>query len=764
MISKYAYHWPLYLVSLILLTLLAFAYLQSSNPLYTIKASIIIKDEKKGPDIKEQFQDLDLGSSPKLAENEVGVLKSHYLISRVINALHLQVTYTTKDGLRTEDLYGKTPVIFNIIDSTSNFTGHTFKLKIRDYNSFLLLNAYGKYEALSFKQVVTDSICTWRLEPTPLLNRYIGKELSISIENLNKVTEKYQDDIDADLPDKLAPTIELTFKDNVEQRGKDVLNNLIRFYNQSTISDKDRTTKKTLRFLDNRIAELSSGLNNSEQAVQGFKSSEGLADISQQSKVYLENAQANDNKLNDINIQLNIITGIEQNIESGQNVQSASASLGVAYPSLNSLIERLSALQAQRDKLLANTPEANPIFDPINRQIKTLKGDIRDNILNIKSSMITTKNKLESYNTKVDTSIRSVPVQERQLVDKTRDQSIKENLYVYLLQKREEVSFNYSSIVPDTRVVDYAYSGSAKSSKRPLILGFAFLLGLILPSGLIYTRNLLNNKIINSDEIENGTGIPVFAELSYSDQRSSLVTVDRSNMLLGEEFRSLRTNLQLLNTEQKKGWTTLFTSSLTSEGKSFVTSNTAVVLAASAKKTVILEMDLRKPKISTIFSLKSSHPGITDYITGKSSLNEIIQPSGVNPDLFIIGSGFIADDPSELLERPEVGEMMQYLKSEFDHILIDTPPINLVTDAGILSKFTDVNFYVIRQAYTLKSLLPFIKNLYNEDTAKKTKLIFNGVENGRYGYNNSYDNSYYRDVNKKGLKKRFSLKRLFKRF
>ena len=184
----------------------------------------------------------------------------------------------------------------------------------------------------------------------------------------------------------------------------------------------------------------------------------------------------------------------------------------------------------------------------------------------------------------------------------------------------------------------------------------------------------------------------------------------------------------------------------------------------SSKKTIVLEMDLRKPKISSIFSLKSSHPGITDYLKGKSSIAEIIQSSPINPNLYIIGSGFIADNPSELLEKPEVGELMAFLKSEFDHILIDTPPINLVTDAGILSKFSDINFYIIRQAYTLKSLLPFIKNLYTEDAEKKMKLIFNGIENGRFGYGRSYDDSYYHDATTKGLKKQFSLKRFLKRF
>ncbi len=287
-----------------------------------------------------------------------------------------------------------------------------------------------------------------------------------------------------------------------------------------------------------------------------------------------------------------------------------------------------------------------------------------------------------------------------------------------------------------------------------MVYGIAFLFGLIVPAGFIYGRNSFNNRIIARKEIEDATGIPVFSEISYSNDASAHVALDKSNMLIGEEFRSLRTNLHYLNTEKKNGWVSLLTSSIASEGKSFVSSNLGLVLAASGKKTIILEMDLRKPKISAIFGLSATHSGISDYLTGHLTIEEIVQNSKLHPKLDIIGSGKPTPEPSELLEREEIDALINTLRLNYDHILIDTPPINLVTDAKILSRVGDVVLYIIRQAFTYKSLLPFIKSLGKEDKFQNMKIIFNSVEKRRYGYGYNYGNEYYQAIspNKKRMK------------
>lgn len=763
-LNNYLYHWPLYFICFIVSIGGAFVYLEKQNPVYNIKATVIIKDDKKEPDERENLEKLDVSSSPKLAENEVEVFTSRNLIGQVVNDLQLWVKYQKKDGLKAIDLYKSSPVIFKILDTLGNIGGQVFKIKINDNNSFSLIKTNGEFRKFNFNENLENEFGVWKLIPTKNIKKFIGGEMQIFLNNPSRVAEKYQKLIDADMPNKLAPTIELSLKDEVEQRGNDILDSLISFYNESTIAAKNQITRRTLDFIDSRIGSLASELNTSEKDVEDFRSSRGLADISSQSKTYLENVQTNDNKLNEVNVQLNIIDNIEQYINSSQNVQNASASLGINYPSLNSLIEKLSTLQLQKDKLLATVPESNPMYDPINRQIKATKADIKDNIQNIKTALLAAKGKLESFSSKFESSIKNIPIQERQLVDKTRQQNIKENLYVYLLQKREEVGLNYASILPDARIVDYAYASSPQTQTL-LVCGTALLLSLILPSGIIYTRKILNNRITSRREIEEATDISIIGELSQVKTSSSIVASDNSNVIMGEEIRALRTNLHFLYSGQDKGKVILITSSISNEGKSFVTTNLGIVLAVAGKKTIILEMDLRRPKVLTGFNLQSSNRGITEYLVDGLPTDRIIQNSNVHKNLDLIGSGILPSDPSELLLLAEIDSLVNSLRLKYDYILIDTPPVNLVTDAKILSRLSDINLYVIRQAYTYKSLLPFIKALNGEQQFRNMRIVFNGIEKQRYGYGYNYGTEYYQKIAQdKKTKAHLMFSDFFKRF
>ncbi|MDQ6724166.1 MAG: polysaccharide biosynthesis tyrosine autokinase, partial [Thermoproteota archaeon] len=662
--------------------------------------------------------------------------------------LQLWVNYEEKEGMRTVDLYKKSPVIFKLKDSSADIEPQVFKIKIKDNNSFYLKNGEGKSQVYFFNDTLRNIVRLWKIIPTSNLEKFIGTEIKVSTNNPDKVAEQYQTNIAAEQANKLASTINLTLKDEVEQRGKDVLNDLISLYNETSIAEKNRITKRTLDFIDERIGSLADELNTSEKNIEGYRSSRGITDISSQSQVYLQNVQANDSKLNEVNVQLNVIDGIDKYLNSPQNLQYAPSTLGITDPLLNSSIEKVSQLQLQREKLLATTPETNPDFESIDRQLKTTKRAVKENIDNIKSSLLLTKNKLESFNSNYESSIRNVPTQERQLVDKTRQQSIKENLYVYLLQKREEVALNYSSILSDARVIDYAYATS-KSSKKPIVYGAAFLLGIVLPAGFIYGRSALSNKVTTAKEIEDGTGTPIFAELSYANISSPLIIPNENNLVIGEDFRKLRTNLSLLKDKQEKGWVTLITSSISDEGKCFVSTNLGYFLALSGKKTIILEMDWRRPKISGIFKLSNDGLGISDYLTGECTADQIIHKSKINPNLDVIASGKLLSNPAELFESDKIDSLMNFLRLHYDYIIIDSPPVNFVTDAKILARFNHTVLCIIRQSYTYKSLLPFIKSLSKESNFANMKIIFNGVVPGKYGYEYNYGKNYYKSLNSK---------------
>jgi tyrosine-protein kinase Etk/Wzc len=759
-LSYYLYHWPLIALGLLVCFSGAFIYLQKSAPLYDVKATVIINDETKIPE-QTALHELNDDTKPNLAESEIEVLKSRYLVNKVVEKLHLWINYYGKTGLKTQDLYAISPVVFKLLDSDINIAGEKFIIKIKDSNSFYLKKSDGTFNEFSFKKGLQNNFGIWELEPTKFLKSYVGKEVIIVISDKASVVTSYQSVIEAILPNKLSPVIEMSLKDNIQQRGEDVLNGIIDYYNKKSAEDKSRANDITLQFIDQRIGAIADQLNHSEKDLENYRSSQGITDITLQSNVSLADAQSNTSKLNDINLEINQINRIEKDLKITQNIQGVSGSLGKDYPSLNNLFETLSKLTSERQKLLATTPESNPIFQEPDRQIASVKGDILSNIENIKSSLVISRSQLQALSSGFKSSIQGLPGQERQVVDKTRQKSIQESLYNYLLQKREELSMSYASTVNNARSVDNAYSTPVKSQKAITLAG-AFLMGLLLPIVFLRGRSSLNNRISTRQQIESATGMPLFGEVSHSDSKSPLIINDRTNMLAGEEFRAIRTNLNFLKGKRDKGMTVLVTSSISKEGKSYIASNIGLALAATGKKTIILEVDLRKPKISKTFELSGLEPGMSNYLEGNIKKEHIIQHLSISKNLQIIGAGTIPENPTELLERVEFDELIDWLKESYDFIIIDSPPINLVIDARILSRVSDITLYIIRQAYTFKSLLTFIKSLIKENKLPEMNFIFNSVERVRHGYGYNYDNNYY--TNAGDQKKSFKVKEFLKRF
>ncbi|WCT10722.1 GumC family protein [Mucilaginibacter jinjuensis] len=763
-LTKYLYHWPLFALGLIIAIVGAYIYLHNVNPVYEISATILVKDEKKSPqEDKAALPELNQTSSPKNAETEIEILKSKNLINQVVNNLQLWVNYKSDNGLKTQDLYESSPVKFLLVQKAGSLSDQKINILVKDKNTFVFNNASGQKQTAAFNKPIRNGFGTWLLKPTDFTDQYIGSNITIELNDPQKVSNNYVKAIDAHLLDKLAPTIGLSISDEVPKRGVDFLDTLIMAYNQAALMEEKRTTKSTIDFIDNRLASLTGELSHAEKNVEGYRSSQGITDISSQSQVYLENVQNNGIKLNEVNVQLNVINGIERYVNSPNDSGTAPATIGITDPALNSLIEKLSDLQLKRSALLATTPEGNPMFEPINKQIALTKASIRQTVQGIKASLLSSKKELQSFNSKSQSSIKDIPGQERQFVDMKRQQSIKENLYVYLLQKREELALSYASTFVDARVVDKANVGDVTWPKKSFVFAIALLCGLGIPFMIIYFRNSLTNKITERRDIENALDIPVLGELSYEDLNDDVIVVTNKHHLIGEQFRALRTNLHYAHTNlttplnlskaslnlvadqdlNVEGRVTLLTSSISKEGKSFVSVNLAVSLAATGRKTVILEMDLRKPKILKIFNLQNDKPGISEFLSSGISVDSIINPSGKIANLDIIGCGQIPIDPSELLENERLVELISELKDRYDDIIIDTPPLHLVTDAMIIAKLADVSLYIIRQGYTGKNELDFISEIEQTEKLPNMQIVFNGIKKSKYGYGYNYDNSYY---------------------
>ena len=756
-IAKYLYHWPLFVLGLSLALSAAVAYLHFAKPTYPITATLIIKDDKKAPDQQSALSEIDLVNSSKLIENEMEVLKSNRLISKVIKELGLGTAYKEKAGLRSFDLYKNSPVKLTLLSSNVTPPREAIKpdkseisIIIKDKNTFILKKEGEQTKEYAFNTPITYTWGTWKLEPTDLLPQYTDAKIEIAVLDTQQLALDLQKAIDVSLSNKLATTVSLTLEDQVAQRGKDILNQIISDYNSTGTKENETSAKATLAFLDSRIDSLSAGLNVTEAGIEGFKSSRGLTDIAAESKINLENRQENDRSLNEVNVKLNIIDGIENYVNSSKSGQPPTT-MGIADPALNSLIENLSRLQLQRDKLLAIAPETNPDFDPINRQIASTRAAIKESVANIKSSLLNTRSKLQSFSSGFETSIKEVPAQERQLESIKRQQEVKASLYTYLLQKREELAANYANIITKDQVVDAAYAGKAKVPRKAIALAVALLLGICMPAGLIYGRENLRSTIVDVKEIRKGLDIPVIAEISFEKSQALIsIKTDGTNEI-SEQLRTLRTNLHNLYGDRTSGRVTLVTSSVPAEGKSFISGNLSVTLAHTERKTVLLEMDLRRPKIRENFSMEVKGPGITEFLNGKATLQQIVHQSELDPNLYIIGSGAIENNPSELLEKEQLKNLIAILRKTYDDIIIDSPPVHLVPDAMILSRLTDITLYIMKQGHTDRAEIDFLKEINNKKQLSNIQIVFNGVERDKYGYGYKHNTSYYSKVTKKTI-------------
>lgn len=762
-ISKYLYHWPIFVLSIIITLTLGAIYLKNSRPVYNVKAKLAIKDEKNktATDKAAALEQLNISTEPKLAESELEILKSRPLINTIVNDLQLWCNYYEEGTYTTYDIYATTPVQFKLLKPKGILNDFEFKVTFKNLKDYTVTLPTGKTINASFRNTFDSSFGKWKLIPNSNLNNYVGKTITVSLRNIDKVATEYQTNILATLK-KTNPIIELEILDEVPERGKKVINHLITVYKNFNIIDKNKETESTLKFIDERLASLTEELTDAEKNVEGYKSSIGLTDISSKSKFYLDNVQSNDLRLNEVRVQLNVIEGIENYVNSENNGESIPATLGITDPGLVSMVDQLTKLKFERDKQLAITPAGNPIFIPLNRQIASVETAIKENIRNIKSSLKTSRKQFEQINSGFESSIKNIPGQERQYVSIKRQQGIKESLYIYLLEKREEIALSYASTLTDARTVEEAYFEDP-ISKKAYTLSIALLLGLLIPTGFIYSRETIKNKIVTRKEIEAATSAPIISEIVYNLAKSPLVIQQgRDNFAIGEQFRTLRTNLLEINNRKEKGKVTLFTSSIPGEGKSFVASNMAVSLSVLGKKTILLELDLRKPKITNFFKLDSKRPGLSDFLGGNAKIQDIIQPSGLNPHLNIMGAGTIPANPSELLESREMELLIEELKYEYDNILIDSPPLHLVTDAMILAPLADATLYIIRQGYTGKEELQFIKRIQEENKLPNMKIIFNGIQSGKYGYGHHYNYSYYNDKEKKSASTH--MKEFFNRF
>jgi capsular exopolysaccharide synthesis family protein len=681
------------------------------------------------------------------------------IVYQVVDDLQLWVAYILKNGLVSKDLYKRTPVKFQFIKETGVIgpKGYLIPVVIKNRTSFVYTDEYGVDKTAKYGEPIKSTFGTWKFDATPNLSSYIDSTMQITVNDRDLVADLYKKNITVELQDKDAPFVNLSMNDNVPDRGKDVLNDILAVYLQHALESKNKLSQSTLKFIDYRLDSLKSQLTAVERQIEEYKGSHHITWSVDTEAVSYQNIRLDNVKqMNAVDIQLGILATLEKYSNSVQNTNKlpvSSTALGDA--SLSTMYDKLTDMEVSRGQLLVSVPETSPLVKNLGAQIEVLKTQFRDKISTLKAALLAQKHQLELVNTGVQSFLTTVPTMDRELNGLKRVQQSKDLIYKFLLEKREQVGLRYASTASDSEIVDDAHASKIKWPIPLVVYALGILLGCGAAAGLLFLREAMNDLVLDRRQIEEETGLTIIGELGYQKSTEQIVVSEgRSKFAIGEQFRVLRTNLYHLHGNSQGGRVTLFTSSVSGEGKSFVSTNLAVTLAYASRKTIILEMDLRKPKVSVNFGLSPESTGISNFLSEQEkNVNKLIQPSGI-PGLDVLSCGSILPNPSELLEKDKLDELINTLKEHYDEIIIDSPPIHLVTDALVIARVADASLYVVRQGYTHKHELEFIAEINESQRFPKFSIVFNGIKGGSgsssgygygygYGYNySSYNSSY----------------------
>ena len=746
-IIKYVRYWYWFLLSLALCLTAAYIYLRYATPIYQVSATLLIKNQKSSTD--DILKELEASTSAnKIVENEIEVLKSRNLMQRVVEDLNLSVSYFQQGRVRSdEEIYGNSPIRLQPVRLTP-LAGEGLFINSLNRQQFELHDEDGAVKGkFSYGQTVNSAYGTFRVFFIDSLYRKNNDLIKVTVSDKESVAQRYKSVMQVQLLNPKSTVLRLTIEDAVPAKGKAILNSLLAVYNYSTLTDKNREATNTIRFIDERLRLITGELSNVERDVESYKSTQGITDLSEEATLYLGKVNENDAKLNELDIQAKVLEGVENYLK-GSQTGVAPATLMVSDPILLSLLTKLNELEAQQEKYQRSVQPDSPFLQTVNAQIASTKTSIRENLTNQKNNLNLTRASLKGQNNRFASSIRLIPKKEREFITIKRQQGIKESLYLLLLQKKEETAISYASTVTDSRMVDDPYSPNypIKPNKTNIYL-VALLAGLLIPLSIISLRDLLNDKIQSRREIETETGLSVFGEIMKKPKEMKNNIVDtKHNSVIAEQFKMLRANLQYAigTPEPGQGRVILITSSISGEGKSFVSINLAGSIALLDKKVIVLELDLRKPKISTYLGI-SRDKGISNYLIGQATAAELIRPTTLSPNMFIISSGPIPPNPSELLANGRIDTLLAELRQQYDYVLIDTPPIGLVADATLIGPHVDAAFYLVRHEYTPRSNLRVLMGLRETSKFKSLNVIFNGINyrnSNEYGYGYGYGYSY----------------------
>lgn len=742
LIYKYAPYWPLFIALITVSILVAWTYLRYTTPVFEASATLIIKDEKKGVNDSQIVESMNPFSSNKIVENEIEVIQSRKLMKQVVKDLALYAPVFEDVNPGENSAYLISPVIIELKEPDKIRTSkqkpaeiyfdldhrkNEIKIKGKSYplNSWIKIPEYGEIRFLLNKKQVSKP-------QYPLYFKLVHPKI---------VTNYLLENLNIHAADKLSTVVNLTLKDDVPQRGEDILNHLIQSYNQEAVSHRNILANNTLAFVENRMVSVEKELEDLELEIQKYRSNKGVIDLSEQGKLYLQDVGDNDRMISDIALQLEVLDNVETYVISkGSSGGIVPSTLGIQDPILTQLLEKLYNSELEYEKLHKTTAENNPILVSVSNEIKKIRPGILENVQNQRANLQSRMNNLNFTNRGYNSTLRSIPEKERALLEISRRKAIKNELFSFLLQKREETALSYAPSEGDSRIVDMAESSIEPINPKPkLIYGLSIFLAFGAGIGLVNIKEF-SNKIMYSHELENFTGFPIISELPHQKNSGNKKQKKLMARFIEERFRDLRVALGLYGKAENKR-KILITSSIEGEGKSFISKNIALILSTSGYKVLLINFDLHKPN-SALFADFNGEKGMADYLLYKLNPEQIIHPSKYK-NLSVIPAGASSKEAAGCIVDAELASLFEDLKNKFDYVIVDTPPLSTALDACVLNKYCNITLFVVRHGYTPKWIVKHFDQNKNISYMNNVFLVFNGIkkrgvyEQG-YGYGYGY--------------------------
>lgn len=770
-IKPYLKKWWWFILSVLLFLAYGIYFIKKSPEIFSVQSTILIKDARKAPSTEmgalSQLGGFG-GSGANSVENEIEILKSKKLMTEVVTELGLQTELLEEVGLKKNILYGSSsPVLIQVVNEKvppKTFKGPV-KLKISGdklefYGDDLpqpIVTTYRKTVNLPFANLIF-------LKNPNFIPRKDNKmgQLEISFTPKDVVIDSFQNMTNVSLVDKDGTVVAVSINYPNTEKAKDVINKLVEVYNEDAITDKNTESKKTRDFIDERVNIIANELGEVESQKEQFKVANKITDIPTEAQYSYSGAEQTKGRLLETDTQIALANDLISYVGKLGSSQTMPSTVGLGNPLATANINAYNELVLQRNRLLENATPQNPVVVDLNKQIQVMRSSVTDALLKYRTSLLATREQVQGQQSHYTAKISKIPAQEKLFRSIERQQQIKENLYLLLLQKREEAAISLAITSPKARIIDYAFSSlNPIAPRKSFILAIMTFLGLLLPAGLIYLKELFNNKLRSKNDLQKLSSAPILGEIPSLGRGDNEIVELNDLSPMAEAFRILNTNLSYMLPREKKGKVIFVTSTTKGEGKTFVSINLALTLATKNSKVIIIGADIRNPQLQRYNPSRKGVRGLSEFLyEDGNTVEQFIHTSVFNPNLDMIYSGSIPPNPTELLANGRYEMMIKDLVEKYDYIVVDTAPLMLVTDTFLTANLADATVYVLRSGYTEKELVEFANHQMDDKKINNAAFVLNDVSKEYFGYGNKYGYGYGTD--NRSLLRKLSDKLFFK--